>query len=289
MRPVRNPFHFEGGKLFFCDMRPGFTEDGLAISLPRGDYCLSLGSSAAGLTGFTLLLDGATSDTHRMRGSLEIDMARVGVFDRAAFKRIFARDAEALFEWSADASQRSSPAWGGFLRHPASGYSALYVNIGSDCTCSVEVLLSGARPVGVRVTPNESAAQPPAAAEAHTWTTVEVKCRGIGSAWQFGERDDRPPKFDYVLEEILDEVSAIEIGDTIPDPETIDPDAPITRYQPRFDGVAAISLFRTREGSSRRERIQPSPSATKFQGTRTTSRQLATIVYDLIQNARQSA
>ena len=284
----RKTFEFTGKKLFFCDMRPGFSEDGLECTLPDGSYELSIEPSENGkMRGFSLVLAGETPDEHLNEGSFLIDMARVGILDRKAFLGSFNNSWEALFDWSENASSEEKKSdWGEFLRHKESGLKAFYVNIGSDCECAVQSLRSGTKTVGVRIIP-----KPPTVVSADgqvpgQWTQLEVTCSGIKDPWSFCDDRDYEPEIEDILENVISEVSFVDDG-TFLDTESIDPDTTISTYRPHFKGVTGItvSLDNSEEEEWKRLSIPKSYSIPEL-GAKTTSRELANAMLDIFGNAR---
>lgn len=285
-----NTFEFTGKKLFLCDMRPGFSEDGVECTLPKGTYRLSIESSQSnGMRGFSLVLAGEKHDGHIDEGTFSIDMARVGVLDRKAFLDFFDGDSEALFDWSENASDNKTSDWGGFLHHKKPGLKALYVDIGSDCVCSVQSLRSGKRTVGVRVIPQPSTERPSKKGGSRQWTQLEVNCSGIAEPWNFCDDWDYEPDIEDVLDNVVSEVSTVDEGDSLTflDLENMDPDAAIATYQKRFKGVTRITVYldQSEEEDWKRLPIPKSYSVPQL-GAQTSSRELANAVFDIFKNAR---
>ena len=229
-------FEFTGKKLFLCDMRPGFSEDGVECALPNGNYELSIEPSQnSDMRGFSLVLPGETPDGHKDTGVFSIDMARVGILDCKAFLELFEGDWEELFDWSDIASDSKKSKWGGFLRHKESGLEAFFVNIGSDCECIVQSLRSGKKTVGVRVIPKppiERSTEKPAF---RSWTQLEIKCSGIADPWSFCDDRDYEPKIEDVLKDVVLEVS-VDVEGPYLDTRSIDPDAAIFDISATFQG-----------------------------------------------------
>jgi hypothetical protein len=285
MPPARPRFKLTGKDLFLCDMRPGFSEDGLTCTLPKGDYELTIEPTAnAKLRGFSLILAGATPTSEQTKGTVSLDMARLGVLDRRAFLAHFGGDAEALFDWSADATDSKSKAstWGDVIRHKKSGLEALYINIGSDCQCSVRLLRSGKKTVGLRVVP-----QPPPERSAETpgsryWTWVTIKCNGLGDTWDFCDDRDYEPELEDVLDNVIFEVCSDEDSDS----KTAQ-NRPIAHYQPRFKGVSRITVQTERRDEKRKPLAVPNSYKLPKLGARTTPRQLAEAIFKIFENARK--
>jgi hypothetical protein len=288
---VRKIFEFTGKKLFLCDMRPGFSEDGVECILPNGNYELSIEPSQSGsLRKFSLVLAGETPDGHIDKGDFSIDMARVGILNREAFLEFFDGNWEALFDWSDGASDGKKSDWGAFLYHKEAGLEALYVDIGSDCECAVQSLRSGDKTVGVRVIPQPPTKRPTKKSESRQWTQLEVKCSGIAEPWNFCDDWDYKPEIESILEDVVSEVSSVDEGESLTflDTESIDPDAAISTYQRRFKGVTHISVFleHSEEEDWKRLSIPKSYSFPKL-GAQTTSRELAKAIFDIFKNARR--
>lgn len=290
---VGKTFEFTGKKLFLCDMRPGFSEDGVECTLPKGNYKLSIEPSPDNeMRGFSLVLAGETPDGHTDNGALSIDMARVGVLDRKAFLEFFDGDPEALFDWSDSTSDGKNSDWGGFLRHKKSGLEALYVNAGSDCECAVQLLRSGKKTVGVRVIPQPPAERPAKKSGSRQWTQLEVKCSGIAEPWNFCDDWDYDPEFEDVLDNVVSEVSSVDEGDSLTflDLEDLDPDAAIATYQKNFKGVTRITVYlEQREEEDWKRLAIPKLYSIPQLGAQTTSQELAKTVFEIFKNARMWA
>jgi len=287
-RSIRKYFKVTSGEVFLCDMRPGFSEDGLACALSKGNYRLTIEPTQDGtMRGFSFVLVGESLTGERKQGTFSVDMARVGIYERKPFLAQFAGDGEALFDWSAAIADGSGSAWGGFLRHKKSGLEAVYVNLGSDCHCLVHSLRSGKRVVGVRVipkAPNRSPDQP----GSRYWTWVELKCEGIGTPLSFCDDRDFAPDFDLLLDNVRFEVSSIDENGCL-EPKTIDLDTSVSSYRRRYEGVASVSVFSERAGEPRRRiRLPKSYSIPKLT-SRATSREIAKAVFDIFKQARQKA
>jgi hypothetical protein len=287
---VRKTFEVTGKKLFLCDMRPGFSEDGVECALPNGNYELSIEPSQSGkIRGFSLVLAGETPDGHLNKGTFSIDMARVGILDRKTFLEFFDGSWEALFDWSESASDSKNSDWGGFLHHEKAGLEAFYVNIGSDCECVVQSLRSGTKTVGVRVIPKPSTAHSTDEPVSRQWTQLEVKCSGITDPWNFCDDWDYEPEIEGVLEDVVLEVSSVDEDDSLTflDTKSIDPDAAISTYRRRFKGIESITVFleHSEEEDWKRLSIPKSYSIPQL-GAETTSRELAKTVFEIFENAR---
>ena len=284
---VGKTFEFTGKKLFLCDMRPGFSEDGVECILPKGNYELAMEASQNGETqGFSLVLAGETPDEHASLGFLSIDMARIGICDRKAFLELFDDDPEALFDWSDSASDSTVSDWGGFLHHKESGLEALYVNIGSDCRCAIQSLRSGKKTVGVRVIPQPSVERPADKRASRQWTWVEVECSGIADPWAFSDDWDYEPEIEDVLDNVISEVSTTDEGAFL-DTNEIDPDTGISTYRKRFKGVTRIAVFleHSEEEDWKRLPVPKSYSIPQL-GAQTTSQELANTVFEIFKHAR---
>lgn len=282
---------FTGKKLFLCDMRPGFSEDGVEVSLPKGDYTVLLEPSPKGrLVGFSLLLVGKVPDSDVAKGKFSIDMARVGVFDRNAFTKLFGGDQEALSEWSEEASDHAKAKWGGFLKHKKGGLEALFVDIGSDCECAVRLLRSRSNTVGVRVVPQLPEERPICELGSRHWTEVEVKCQGIKEAWSFVDDRDFDPEFDQILDNVIFETSYIdEDSQTFLKSADIDPDTPISKHRKRFTGVTGFSVFVEHAGKRRQRISVPHTYKIPKIGVHATPREIANAVFEIFQNAKKWA
>jgi hypothetical protein len=273
-------------------MRPGFSEDGIACALPKGDYELSIEPVQHGkMRGFSLVLVGETPTGEQTKGTFSIDMARVGVLERSAFLTQFDGDGEALFDWSESATDSKSSNWGGFIRHKKSGLEALYVNIGSDCQCAVRLLRSGKRTVGLRVVPQPPPERSGEERGSRYWTWVTVKCSGLANTWDFCDDRDYEPELEEVLDNVVFEVSLVDEGESLTflGTKTINPDVPIADYRRRFRGISRISVFSKRRGESRKRLSIPSSYSVLNLGARTTSRELAEAVLRIFENARRWA
>lgn len=283
----RNTFEFTGKKLFLCDMRPGFSEDGVECALPGGSYELFIEPSENGkMNGFSLILANETPDGHQSEGSFSIDMARVGILDRKAFLEFFNNSWEALFDWSENASEEKKSDWGGFLHHKESRLKAFYVNIGSDCECIVQSLRTGTKTVGVRIIPKSSTVLSADGQVPGHWTRLEVQCNGIEDPWDFCDDRDYEPEIEDVLENVISEVSFVDEGPFL-DTESIDPGTAISKYRKDFQGVAGITVHLERSGEEDMKRLSiPKSYSIPDLGAKTTSRELAEAILDIFVNAR---
>lgn len=268
-------------------MRPGFSEDGIACALPKGNYQLSLEPTQdSKLRGFSLILAGEIPDTERDNGTFSTDMACVGVLDRQTFLKHFAGNGEALFDWSADALGKKESQWGGFLKHKQSGLEAFYVKTGADGRCAVQLLCLHSCPVGIRVIPNVSPERPTDQRGSRHWTWVELKCEGIGEPWSFCDDRDFEPDFDQTLEDVLSEVNCLCSGDS---DSKVGPDVPISRCSRRYKGISKVTTFYERAGEPRRRiHFPPSHTVPKL-GPNETARKIAKAVFDLFKSARRLA
>ena len=284
MKSVRKVFTFRGKKLFVCDMRPGFSEDGVECTLPEGEFELAIEPTQDGkLRGFSLVLSGQSPDAERANGKLSTDMARVGVLDRQAFLRLFDGDGEALFDWSADASGKNENKWGGFLKHQKSGLEAFFVNTLADGECLVQLLRSSSRPVGIRVLPKGPSERAAEQLGSRHWTWVELKCQGIGDPWSFCDDRDFDPDFDLTLEHALFEVSTLCGG------AKANPNHPISRYTKRYRGVSKVAAYYECAGEPRRRIRFPASYKIPHIGADATPRKIAGVVFELFKEARRWA
>jgi hypothetical protein len=271
-----------------CDMRPGFSEDGVVCALPKGNYKLSIEPTQdRKMHGFSLVLVGENATSERNQGTFSLDMARVGVFERKPFLALFDGDSEALSDWTERAADKKSSAWGGFIHHKKSGLQALYVNIGSDCRCLVQLLRAGKRVVGVRVIPTTTSERSPDQPGSRHWTWVELKCEGISKPLSFCDDRDYDPDFDLLLDNVRFEVSSIDENGCL-EPDTIDPDIPVSRYRRRYKGVAKVTVFGERAGEPRR-RIRLAKTSFPNLGSQATPRRIAQVVFDIFKHVRQLA
>lgn len=241
--------------LFICDMRPGFSEDGVELALPAGSYDLHTHPlDEAGLQGFSITRQGQTPDHEEVCGRLQLDGACIGVYERAGFLACFGDDAEAIYEWSA---QRLSPtaAWAD-ISHPQAG-SAFYVQTHGDCECVLIRLLSAGRPVGLRVVPE---ARDPTAA-VRSWTWISFSCEGLGQAIDLCHDRAYPLEPDSLVDDLLSDLCAVEddAGLVFLDPASIATDRPIASFRPGFRGLGEleVSYEESRAGQMQRHRIHP--------------------------------
>ena len=290
MPRLNKHFKVTGESLFLCDMRPGFSEDGVEVALPKGDYQLVLEPAAIGeLVGFSLVLIGKIPTSKKAKGTFTLDMARVGIFDRKTLLKFFKGDGEALFEWSENVSDKKTANWGGSLKHGKSGLEALYVNVGSDCKCTVQLLQAKSRTIGVQVIPQQPAEHPDKKLGSRHWTWVEIKCQGIKGKWSFCNDRDYSPEFDEVLDNVTFEVSSIDEGDSLEflDVKDIDADIAISKYRRRFRGVEKFLVFTEWAGESRKRLSIPASHSIAKLGAETTPKKLAEIIFELFQAARK--
>ena len=237
------------------------------------------------MQGFSLVLVGETVTSEHNQGTFSLDMARVGVFERKPLLAHFDGDGEALFDWSERTTDNKSSAWGGIICHKKSGLEALYVNIGSDCKCLVQLLRSGKRAVGVRVVPKVAPERSSDRLGSRHWTWVELKCGGVGNPLSFCDDRDYDPDFDLLLDNVRFEVSSIDENGCL-DPKTIDLDTSVSHYGRRYKGVAKVSVFYERAGEACRIRLPKTYSIPKL-SSKATPRRIAEAVFDIFKHARQ--
>jgi len=269
-------------------MRPGFSEDGVECPLPSGTYELFLENSENGGRGFSLLLEDETCDNSVDHGVVSLDMARMGILDREVFLELFDGHWESLYDWSESASDNQKSEWGGFLRHKDSGLEAFFVNIGTDGECAIQLLRSGKKTVGLRVTPPPPIEKLSLSDKLRQWTQVEVQCNGIAEPWGFCDDWNFEPEVEEILENVIMEVSSVDEGDSLKflDTEDIDPDTSIADYQPSFKGVTGFNIYLDINEEDPVPLSIPKSFSLPKLGAQTTSRELARVLYDIFKNAR---
>lgn len=243
--------------VFVCDMRPGFTEDGVDCELPKGRYLLALDKPTESGRGFRLVLEGQTPDGSRVAGSVPVDMARVGVFDRQAFLAHFDGNFEDLFEWSAFAVDTTLAAAEIALdENPA--LNALIVSVQNDGTYRIEYLVSGSETVGLALTPESAEATDK---KPRCWTRVDVKFIGIGEPYYYSNDWDFPCSAEDVLESL--EIDAAIEADIRSD--DVRPSAALRQYMPKFNGAKSVKAYLEMSGQERAKGI---PLPASFDATR---------------------
>jgi len=291
MSKIRKTYEFSGQTLFLCDMRPGFSEDGIECTLPAGSYELTLETTESGGRGFILLLAGEIYDGQAEHAVVPLDMARIGVLDRKAFLKIFSGDWETLYDWSESAADTQKSEWGGFLRHKDSGLSAFFVNTGMDGECAVQLLRLGKKTVGVRAIPQPPVEKPSKSGKLRQWTQVEVRCSGIADPWGFCDDWNFQPEVEEILENVVLEVSSVDEGDSLKflDSDDIDPDTAIANYQPGFKGVTGFNVYLDKNEEDPVPLSIPESFALPKLEAQATSRELAEVLFDIFQKARSWA
>jgi hypothetical protein len=280
-------FEINSGSVFLCDMRPGFTEDGVECALPSGKYGVALADSAEnGGRGFSLVLDGESPDGRVSAGSVDVDGARIGIFNRKAFLDHFGGDFEDLFEWS---DGEASPPMGGIVEISPEDNTllkALVVDVQCDSRYQIEYLKSGAEKVGLAVTPIRPEITP---GKARRFTRVDVKFIGIGEPWYYMDDWDYEPALEDVIESlILDQVLYCELvkGRHIKS-EDVSPGAPLRQYVSKFRGVKRIGAFlEVDQNRAKRIPLPESLDVSKF-SAETTFRELGDIVLSVLRYVRQ--
>lgn len=280
-------FEINSESVFLCDMRPGFTEDGVECTLPSGKYCVSVAEPAEHSgRGFSLVLRGESPDGRLNAGSVDVDGARMGIFNRKAFLDHFGGEFEDLFEWSD--SEACPPTDGVIEISPDDNarLRALVVDVQCDSRYQVEYLKSGSKKVGLAVTP----VRPEITTEkVRRFTRVDVKFVGIGEPWYYMDDWNYEPDLDDVIESlILDQLLDCEFvtGQDI-QPEDVSPDVPLRQYVSRFRGVKRISAF-IEVDQDRAKRIPlPDSFDVKEFSAETTFRELGHFVVSVLRYVRK--
>lgn len=272
--------------VYLCDMRPGFVEGGHECDLPPGLYRLELTECADnGGRGFSLLLSGASPDTRVDAGLIEIDGARIGVFNRQALLQHFDDNFEELFEWSDSASGDAVNGAIEISPNNSTDLNALVVDVQRDSQYRIVVLKSGSRNIGVEVEPAEHQKSEEIL---HKYTRVDVKFIGIGEPWCYFDDWNYEPSLSDVVDSLILEQS-IDLGLSTEGRGVSRKIGPTTELRDgitRFRGVKNVSAF-LEQGQDRAKRI-PLPKfleTTSFPAD-TTFEQLGEIVYSILLHAR---
>lgn len=229
-----------GDSIFVCDMRPGFTEDGVACELPDGNYRLSIVPvDDQGLISFLLQLENTRADHESDIAILGVEMARVGFYKSRLLADAFNSNSEALFDWSDNECEKNTSPWGGHIGKDASpdGY---YINVGSDGDCSVKYLLSNGSKVGLKVVPLPSPAQRQAD---RSWTRIVVSLDT--SELSFIDDRDYDLDFEDVRQDVLTELCTIDEGAALifVDEDSVDVKKEIACFRPTYKGVRRFDVF----------------------------------------------
>lgn len=240
MNSNNEKFELHEDSIFVCDMRPGFTEDGVACELPNGNYYLSNAPTKdQGLNSFSLQLENTSVDDENDIAIIGVEMARVGIYKRRILADVFNSDTEALFDWSDSKCDKKSNLWGGYIGGN-SNPDGLYINIDSDCDCSIKYLLSNGSKVGIKVVPLSSQT---VHAVDRSWTRVEISL-GI-SELSFIDDRDYELEFKDVLEDVLTELCTIDEGASLifVDEDSVNVEDEIIRFRPNYKGARKLNVF----------------------------------------------
>ena len=274
-------FHLRGNSLFVCDMRPGFTEDGVAVQLSPGRYQWSrLDSAGQGIARFQLLRAEAKAETQKVLTELSIDGAMVGGFERGKLLSCFETDFERLYEWSASQVEELSGEGLGVFQHD-SGLDCLWASVGGDGQCKLSSLFSSDESVGfiLEVIPSIPKVG------GRTLTQAWFHWSPIEEAFHFVHDRDFELDPNEVLEDILLDLTVDAEIEAPGTKITISPDDALKRWKPDFSGVSRIQVF---EEADQEERALRVPSANVTLGEGTTIKDLADQAYQIMVEALEA-
>lgn len=280
-----NYTNIEANALSICDMRPGFTQDEVELTLPSGEYAVST-IEIGSLQGFQLLLKERSIEKEEMCGSLPLDGACVGLFDKQGFLNYFQNDFEAIYEWSSDKAQEGKT-WKN-ISHDAAG-SAFYFQIFSDCTCEVFLLYSKDSVVGLKVMPYVIETNKDKKRE---WTWVNIQCKGIYQELNICHDRNHEIELEEVIEDVLSDLCAIETEDTLGfiDESSVDISAPIISFRSDFKGIKSADVVyeKSIKGNRTSKRIQPNvESLINNIGLTSTTEDLGKFIYEIFKMAEK--
>ena len=260
-------FDNQSDRVFVCDMRPGFTEDGIECVLPRGTYDVILDESTGdGGRGFRMTLDGVSPDGVRDVGSVSVDMAQIGIFDRNTFLEHFNGDFEELYDWSSFAVDTDADGAIKISPDDDPDLNALVVIVEWDGIYRVEQLVSGSRTVGLAVTyaePEGDRALVSADSgdeEPRQWTRVTIKRVGIGDPLLFV--DDLSCDA-LTLDEVLDDLTLeveLHLENHRVEFDEVKPNVELRHYMPKIRGFEPVKAHLDTEGRERAKQISLSES-----------------------------
>lgn len=291
MREKHISYTHRHDSLYLCDMRPGFSDGGVECALPPGLYRLGLAEGEAnGGRGFSLLIKDASPDSRVDAGSIDVDGARIGIFNRQAFMQHYDYDFEELFEWS-DAA--SGDAFGGAIDgaieispDDSANLTALVIDVQCDAVYRIHVLKSGSSVIGIEVAPVEQQASQKISRQ---YTRIDVKFTGVGEPWcYFDDWNFEPSQSDVIDSLILDLSIDLELSaQGRAAPEKIRPNTKIRDVLPRSRGVQEINAFLER--NQRRARRIPLPDSLTSSSisAEATLEQLGEFVYSILLYARR--
>jgi hypothetical protein len=274
-----NFIDIESTLLSICDMRPGFTEDDVQLVLQRGQYCFST-IEIDFLQGFQLLLKESKFDKEERYGSLSVDGACVGVFDKQGFLNYFNNNFEGIYEWSSEKALEDKP-WGN-ISHDIAG-TALYVQTFSDCVCEVLSLYSNGSIVGFKVLPLKAETNDEQLRE---WTWINLKCKGIYQEFNICHDRNYEVELDETIDEVLSDLCTVETqeGLNFIDESSVDISAQITSFRSDFNGIESIGIIyeKSFSGDMTRKSIHPNiETLINKIGVNATTKELGECIYEI--------
>ncbi len=274
-----NLFNINSDPLFICDMRPGFSEDGAELSLPRGKYALTT-IEIGDLQGFELLLDGKHADREEEFSELSLDGACVGVFDKNGFFKHFKHDFESIYEWSSDLFEPKQN-WKN-ISHEKAGL-AFFVQTFADCNCVLIKLYSNSTVVGFKALPIEPQTN---REKKRSWTWISFKCEGLDQEFNICHDRDYVNEIDDVIDDVLSDLCTVETDSGLDflDEDDIKLDDPINSYRSDFGGLQSISVYyeRSSGGENIRHSIKPDISNhVSCVNSTSSTRELANCMYNI--------
>lgn len=150
------PFSLKGRSVFFTDMRPGPSDDGVKIKLNPGEYNVSvnlLGEKKTPLISMlSLLKDSRSHDKRVYLQDISIDGATVGLYDYQRLRACFGYNSEEMYSWGENLASRSEFPYGVLIYDLKRGYILPYVQTGKgDGVYPVYELFDKGEKVGVQI------------------------------------------------------------------------------------------------------------------------------------------
>jgi len=279
-------FEINADRLFVCDMRPGFTQDGIELSIPSGKYVIS-DIKVGALCGFQIALEGTSVESNETIGNISIDGATIGVFDIGRFKSYFEDNFEAIYDWSSNAIENEEVRRD--ISHKHAG-SAFAFRTNGDCEVEVISHLFRGNVVGFSVVPIVPTKNENRGERKRSWTWIEFRCHGMFQEFRFCHDRNYDIEFDDVLDDVLGDLCTVETEDSIDfiDEDEIDIDLPINSYRKEYLGLKSVNIFLDIQegGNTKRKTIHPDIKASTNKINKDSSaRDLAQCLFEIYEKA----
>lgn len=149
-------FTLNGKSVYFADMRPGPSEDGVKVMLPCGEYDVGVTQSCkAGdpiFNSLKLVQLGKLPGKKELAGMISIDGGILGFYDYQRLRAAFGYDLEKMFSWGENLQNSNESPYGVLIYDLKRNYVLPYVQTGyGDGTYPIYVLYDKEARVGVEV------------------------------------------------------------------------------------------------------------------------------------------